>query len=275
MVSYVLGDINGDEKVDVLDYVGVANHILGIAQEGFNEKAGDVNEDGVIDVSDYVGVANIILTGSIYGSNKAMANVSANTVQASDIETSDNIIYVEPATVDAGTTATLSICMKNSADIRGFQFDMYLPDGVTAKKNNKGRYVYSLNKNRLEEGDEHTLTLAGQEDGSIRFLCGSQYEETFTGTEGEIATIQVDVAADLASGSYPIQLKDMKLTETNISKYYEHELVETMLIVSSATGINSVSVTGTNAPAYNLQGQRVQPAKKGLYIMEGKKIVVK
>ena len=172
--------------------------------------------------------------------------------QATDIETSDNIIYVEPATVDAGTTATLSICMKNSAAIRGFQFDMYLP-----------------------EEDEHTLTLGGQEDGSIRFLCGSQYPETFTGTEGEIATIQVDIAADLASGSYPIQLKNMKLTETNISKYYEHELVETMLTVSSATGINGISVNGTDAPAYNLQGQRVQPVQKGLYIVNGKKTVMK
>lgn len=195
--------------------------------------------------------------------------------QATDIETSDNIIYVEPATVDAGTTATLSICMKNSADIRGFQFDMYLPEGVTAKKNNKGRYLCSFNSNRLPEDDEHTLTLGQQEDGSIRFLCGSQYEETFTGTEGEIATIQVDIAADLASGSYPIQLKDMKLTETNISKYYEHELVETMLTVSSATGINSVSVAGTDAPAYNLQGQRVQAAQKGLYIVNSRKVVIK
>ena len=273
--SYILGDINNDGKVDVSDYIGVANRILNIPQEGFNEKAADVNEDGVIDVSDYIGVANIILTGSIYGSNNAMAKVSANTAQATDIETSDNIIYVEPATVDAGTTATLSICMKNSAAIRGFQFDMYLPEGVTAKKNNKGRYLCSFNQDRLPEDDEHTLTLGGQEDGSIRFLCGSQYEETFTGTEGEIATIQVDIAEGLASGSYPIQLKSMKLTETNISKYYEHELVETMLTDSSATGINSISADGTDAPAYNLQGQRVQPVQKGLYIVNGKKTVMK
>ncbi|MBQ8065163.1 MAG: hypothetical protein IJ200_05855 [Prevotella sp.] len=204
-----------------------------------------------------------------------LMTASTAMAQATDIETSDNIIYVEPATVDAGTTATLSICMKNSAAIRGFQFDMYLPEGVTAKKNNKGRYLCSFNSNRLPEDDEHTLTLGQQEDGSVRFLCGSQYEETFTGTEGEIATIQVDVATDLAPGNYPVQLKNMKLTETNISKYYEHELVETMLTVSSATGINSVSVAGTDAPAYNLQGQRVQAAQKGLYIVNSRKVVTK
>jgi hypothetical protein len=63
----LLGDVNGDGKVDVSDYIGVANYILNIPQEGFNEKAADVNGDGAIDVSDYLGVANIILTGSPYG----------------------------------------------------------------------------------------------------------------------------------------------------------------------------------------------------------------
>ena len=64
---YVNGDINGDSVVDVSDYIGVANHILGVQQEGFNEEAADVNGDNIIDVSDYIGIANIILTGSPYG----------------------------------------------------------------------------------------------------------------------------------------------------------------------------------------------------------------
>ena len=63
----IAGDINGDGKVDVSDYIGVANHILGVPQDGFNEKAADVNGDNKIDVSDYIGVANIILNGSPYG----------------------------------------------------------------------------------------------------------------------------------------------------------------------------------------------------------------
>ena len=63
----LVGDITGDGKVDVSDYIGIANHILGNTPQGFNEKAADVNGDGVVDVSDYIGVANIILTGNIYG----------------------------------------------------------------------------------------------------------------------------------------------------------------------------------------------------------------
>ena len=199
------------------------------------------------------------------------------TAQVTDLKESDNIIYVEEATLGVGKTATLSICMKNSAAIRGFQFDMYLPNGVTAKKNNKGRYLSSFNQSRLPEDDEHTLTLAAQDDGCIRFLCGSQYDETFTGTEGEIATIQVDVAADLAPGNYPVVLKDMKLTETDISKFYEHKLVETTLIISEMTGITGIENIRDveNGKFYNLAGLQTVNPNKGIYVVGGKKILIK
>jgi hypothetical protein len=75
--AYVLGDVNGDGKVDVSDYIGVANRILNIEQEGFNEQAADVNKDGKIDISDYIGVANIILTGSPYSSMSRAATSSS------------------------------------------------------------------------------------------------------------------------------------------------------------------------------------------------------
>ena len=61
--SIILGDVNDDGTVDISDYIGVANHILGNTPEGFNATAADVNNDGSIDISDYIGVANIILTG--------------------------------------------------------------------------------------------------------------------------------------------------------------------------------------------------------------------
>ena len=63
----VKGDANGDGTVDVSDYIGIANYIMGNVPEGFNDKAADVNDDGVIDVSDYIGVANLILYGNISG----------------------------------------------------------------------------------------------------------------------------------------------------------------------------------------------------------------
>ena len=161
-------------------------------------------------------------------------NVKAARVKAkvTDLTAKDNVIYVEPLTIEKGTTqATLSFRMKNSAAIRGFQFDLYLPDGVTAMKNNKGRIQASLSAGRLPEDDEHTLTMQEQADEAIRFLCGSQYDETFTGNEGEIVTLEVNIAEDMAAGNYPIILRNMRLSETDISKFYDSNNVETMLTV--------------------------------------------
>ena len=233
LTVYIRGDINGDKIVNVSDYIGIANHILGIPQDVFIEKAGDVDGDNTVNVSDYIGVANIILTGSPYGSSN---NVKPAYLKArsTDLSTMDNFIYVEPTTVDAGSQVTLSFMMKNTAAIRGFQFDLYLPDGVTAVKNAKGRIQGSLSDGRLPEDDEHTLTIQEQADGAIRFLCGSQYDEAFMGTTGEIATLIVNIGENMANGDYPIVLRNMRLTETDISKYYDSDNVETTLMVGDS-----------------------------------------
>jgi len=44
----------------------------------------------------------------------------------------------------------------------------------------------------------------------------------------------------------------------------------------NATGINSIAVDKMkNATIYNMKGQRVDKAQKGLYIINGKKVVIK
>lgn len=57
----VMGDANGDGKVDVSDVTATINYILGKASGDFVFKAADVNEDGIIDVSDVTRIINIIL----------------------------------------------------------------------------------------------------------------------------------------------------------------------------------------------------------------------
>ena len=164
-----------------------------------------------------------------------------------DISTLDNIIYVEPFNAAAGAQMQVSIKMKNSAAIRGFQFDLFLPDGVTAAKSAKGKILASLTESRLPDEDEHTLTLSEQGDGSIRFLCGSLADETFTGTDGEIATLTISIDGGVANGNYPVFLKNMKLTETDISNFYETESIETTLTVGGKS-YTILDETSTVAP---------------------------
>lgn len=200
----------------------------------------------------------------------------AGTVKAdTDLSFYDNVIYVAPATINPavdGAEVTLSICMNNTAEIRGFQFDMYLPDGITAKTNNQGKIVALLSSERLDDGDSHTLSVIQQANGALRFLCGSMDDETFLGNSGEIATINVSIEG-VSDGSYPVVLKAMKLTETDIRKFYLADEVSSTLTISITTDISSVQFAKQFAPVYDLQGRRINDAKKGFYIQNGKKVV--
>lgn len=206
---------------------------------------------------------------------------------STDTGTYSNVIYVNPATVDPkdGTEVGLSICMDNTAKIRGFQFDLYLPDGMTSMKTTKGKVAATLNAARLPEDDEHTLTVAELNDGAIRFLCASQYDEAFTGTTGKIITLKVNIEG-LIDGEYPITLKAIKLSETDISKFYEVDEVVTTLTISTTTGISDAMRLNnkekiTNDKWFTLDGRRISVSSassvlpKGVYIHQGKKVVVK
>lgn len=152
-----------------------------------------------------------------------------------DLSTIDNTLYVEHAEVHTGTQAMLNIAMKNMADIRGFECKLYLPEGVTAAKSPKGKVQGSLCDGRLPDEDEHTLTFSEHnEDGYyVHILCGSEYEETFTGNDGTIIMLLVNIAEDMEDGDYPVILKNIKLSENDIRIYYETERVISTLTVTS------------------------------------------
>lgn len=288
--SYMLGDINADNEVDVRDYTGVANYIMGNMPEGFVLKAGDIDENGDIDVRDYTGVANIIMGSSVYGSTHNSARVLKSKTYArvaSNIDGMDNVIYATNAKGAPGSQIELSICMKNQTPIRGFQFDLHLPEGVSVVKNAKGRIMASLASGRLPEDDEHTLVIDEVSDGVFRFLCSSLYDENFTGNEGEIVTLTVNIDANMAYGDYAVLLKNIIMTETDISKFYKEDNIESVFTVDVSTGVSTLQDeqlgVGKNneSPIYSIDGQLVgrsmdmSKSKKGIYIRDGKKIVVK
>jgi hypothetical protein len=48
----MIGDVNGDGKVDIIDGLLVIQYYVGLNPAGFNSSAGDVNQDGSIDIID-------------------------------------------------------------------------------------------------------------------------------------------------------------------------------------------------------------------------------
>lgn len=170
----------------------------------------------------------------------ALINCSYVKAGITDVSTIDNVAYITPFSVSSGIQTTISIRMKNTAQIRSFQFDLYLPVGITAVKSSKGRIKGELSTSRLPDEDEHLLTLSVQPDGAIRFLCDSQYGDTFTDSDGEIATLQINVSAEMSVGDYPLYIRNMTLSETDIQKHYDTEVVESSITVGAPADTRSV-----------------------------------
>ena len=56
--SQVLGDVNGDQIINILDIILTVNIVLGI---NTTTSAADVNNDGVVNILDIVSLVNLIL----------------------------------------------------------------------------------------------------------------------------------------------------------------------------------------------------------------------
>ncbi|MBC8310728.1 MAG: T9SS type A sorting domain-containing protein [Candidatus Marinimicrobia bacterium] len=74
--DFTLGDVNDDGVINILDIVGIVNHIMGTATLPV-EEAGDVNTDGIINILDIVQIVNIIM-GSRVDSIDATATFKDN-----------------------------------------------------------------------------------------------------------------------------------------------------------------------------------------------------
>jgi hypothetical protein len=61
MVGKLVGDVNGDDEVNITDVTLIASYILGNQVESFDETVADMNDDGKIDIADVTSIINTIL----------------------------------------------------------------------------------------------------------------------------------------------------------------------------------------------------------------------
>ena len=92
------------------------------------------------------------------------------------------------ASMRMGETLTLPVSLNNAVDITSFQCDIHLPAGFEAVKNAKGKLVVKLGDRK---SDTHTINANVLGNGVVRVACLSIDNSTFSGTEGELFTIDI------------------------------------------------------------------------------------
>lgn len=214
--SYIIGDANGDEEINVTDIASTASYILGTTPANFVEKAADVNEDCEINVTDIAGIANIILSG---GSNAKARGFKAKTMVKSEYPSLEIVPFaVESRTRE--TSAALDLVGDVDDEFVGFQCDIYLPEGISWKLNaRKKATAPSFNTAADRTGSEyHTANAAIQSDGSVRILCYSNSNEVILGKEGTVLDLPLVFEDGLADGVYQVDIKNIVLTHNDISQ---------------------------------------------------------
>lgn len=263
--NYTLGDVNDDGSIDGADLVGIVNYILDRPTSGNIFEAADVNLDGVIDGGDYVREVNAIL-----GKVVLSARRKASKAEAAE---ADYAIYTSDLEDDADNQATLCLNMKNQQPVTLWQADLVLPEGVSIATDNFDDPMVYITGGRTTEA-RHAIATNTLPDGSIRILCSSSSNKTFTGNDGEVATITLNIDKDMLTGEYPVALKNILIVEADETRH-TCEPVEYTLNVTHTTGISRLLTSPEEERVYNLAGQRLSNMQKGINIVNGKKVLVK
>ncbi len=249
------GDVNGDKKVNVTDVMCVANYIVGITPEVFVEEAADVNASGSINITDLIAIANI-----------AVGNSSAPALNVAKAATSDVLSLgdYDPA------TGTIAIALDNATAYAGFQMDVALPQGLTLESAElTGRAA------------SHTLMTGVNPDGSTRLLGFSLDNAEIAAGNDAIILLKVKANASLSSTDN-ITISDIFFTRAN---EVESVLPDVTTNATVVTAIGEICTEGQGINVYDMKGvllrQGVNPAQAtqglptGVYVINGKKVLVK
>jgi hypothetical protein len=107
---------------------------------------------------------------------------------------------------------------------------------------------------------------------------GEMVFTAFKGNDGALLTCPISVNADVEDGAYELQLQEVLIGEPDgliVRNIASEETAIIKVNVGDGTGINDIKAADSKAPVYNLAGQRVNKAQKGVFIQNGKKVAVK
>ena len=160
-----------------------------------------------------------------------------------DISKVDNTLYIENVTVEKGTEVTLSLKMKNNLSITGFQCNLFFPEGITVQKDEDDYPLVELSTERTTARNTNIFEAVEQADGSMMILASSTKSKSFTGTDGEVATITLKIGSDISSGNYTASIKGIALSDvTGVS----HETADVDFTITVKADEEPVEITANS-----------------------------
>ena len=234
---FKMGDVNSDLVVNVADAVAEVNYILEKSPSPFTLFTADMNEDGEIDVFDVM-----LLIGRIIPAPSPAPSRSA------EVEAMESLAIVSHENA-------IRLNVDHAERFTAFQFELTaLDENIEAK---------------LADGAmNHILKFTKVNDHQYMVVCLSMTNELFSSTNDGLIEIRLP---NMKSGEMEIS-NILFVTPDGQKSYFRDEKVNV------ATGIKSV-VTNQEETIYDLSGRRLSKdrsqLRKGIYIINGKKVTIK
>lgn len=160
----------------------------------------------------------------------AVAISSVAFAEDTDLTTIDNTLYLDKVTASAGSQATVSLKMKNTAaGIQAIGAYVTLPAGVTISAIELG--------SRAPEAEEGVVfAKTNRVDGVDRIALLSGNGVALTDNDGEVIKLTLDVASTVENGDYDISISNMELCN-NENAVFGKDLTVVSTLTVGPTGL--------------------------------------
>jgi len=277
--DYVLGDVDSDQLVAINDAVIVMNHIVGADTPAFNAKAADMDGNGSVEINDAVLIMNTVVGTE---STKSIKKTSATEPNADELTAADIEIC-------QGGTAMLSLDLANLDALTAAQFEITLPEGITAGKAEVG-----------ERASRHMIK-TNMVGNVLKVAMLSAESADFEGSEGAILVLPLSADKTMPSGSYGISLRNVKMSDARGNIFILPD-ADSSVVVKDWSGVDSVAfdrlrvyggngeiciespadtviqIVAVDGRAFAVEasaGKTAVAVSAGVYVVNGQKVIVK
>ena len=202
--------------------------------------------------------------------------VSALLVLAGTVSAQSFSITFADVNVENGA-GKLVASMTKDMTVAGWQMYLYLPEGVEIAQvfdEDEEEYVADITLSSTFHKAKHSCSVKKTADGAMMLICsgGTETVALKSATEGELCTIGLTVADGVTSQA--VAVKNVAVSDDQ--GVQSNQADTTFQLIIGSTGIVNIENDAVNSGVfYNLAGQKVSNAQKGVLIQNGKKVVVK
>lgn len=274
----ILGDVNSDGQLTMMDVVMQVNAVLNISQEGYDSSVADMNGDGEISIVDVVAVLRLVLGYEPVAAAREMnREASVVTLEAGDVS------------IAADGAIVLPIYMNNTAAYTAFQVDVMLPEGMTLSDAVLGERAKS----------SHSMSWSTLENGATRIVAYAMNNATFRDNDEALMYLTLqpspmvadDAVLTLADGRFAtthggedraddaaVMMRSETTSVAQLSGEARISGADDAIVVETAAAIvvNIYSLTGQQLKSIAVEaGTSTIALPAGVYVVNGQKIIVK